>query len=56
MIEFELIGSCPVLNEFYFIDFTFSWDLEHILVFGKQEGKYKLFIIYDIENNKINWK
>ena len=56
MIEFELIGSCPVLNEFDFIDFTFSWDLEHILVFGKKEGKYKLFIIYDIENNKINWK
>ena len=56
MIEFELIASCPTLNDFDFIDFNLSWDLEHILVFGKKEGKYKLFIIYDIENNKMNWK
>ena len=56
MIEFELVGNCPPLNEFDFIDFNFSWDLEHILVFGKKEGRYKLYIIYDIENNKMIWK
>ena len=56
MIEFEFIGSSPVMEDFDFIDFTFSYDLEHILVFGKNEGKYKLFIIYDMENNKVNWK
>ena len=56
LIEFELIGVSPVMNDFDFIDFTFSFDLEHILVFGKNEGKYKLFIIYDGENNKVIWK
>ena len=56
MIEFEFIGATPVMEDFDFIDFTFSYDLEHILVFGKNEGKYKLFIIYDMENNKVNWK
>ena len=56
MIEFEFIGSSPAMEDFDFIDFTFSYDLEHILVFGKNEGKYKLFIIYDMENNKVNWK
>ena len=56
MIEFELIGCSPLLNGFEFIDFIFNWDLEHILVLGKIEGKNKLFIIYDADNNKINWK
>ena len=56
MIEFELIGCSPLLNGFEFIDFIFNWDLEHILVLGKSEGKNKLFIIYDADNNKINWK
>ena len=42
MIEFELISHSPALNEFDFIDFTFSLDLEHILVFGKNNEKYKL--------------
>ena len=56
MVEFELIGCSPVLNGFEFIDFTFSWDLDQILVFGKSEGKYKFYIIYDAENSKVNWK
>ena len=55
MIEFELISHSPALNEFDFIDFTFSLDLEHMLVFGKNNEKYKLYVIYDNEV-KINWK
>ena len=55
MIEFELIGCSPALPQFQFIDFVFSWDMEHILVFGKNNQKYKLYAIYD-SDTKINWK
>ena len=55
MIEFELIGCSPVLSQFEFIDFVFSLDYEHILVFGRNNGKYKLYAIYD-SDTKINWK
>ena len=55
MVEFELIGCSPVLDEFEFIDFIFGLDMEHILVFGRINGKYKLYVIYD-SDNKIIWK
>ena len=55
MIEFELIGCSPALPQFQFIDFVFSWDMEHILVFGKNNQKYKFYAIYD-SDTKINWK
>ena len=56
MVEFELIGTSPTLNDIEFIDFVFSWDCEHILVLGKANDKYNLYIIYDMNNNKIIWK
>jgi WD40 repeat protein len=55
MVEFELIGCSPVLDKFEFIDFIFGLDMEHILVFGRNDGKYKLYVIYD-SDNKIIWK
>ena len=55
IVEFELIGTSPIINDFEFVDFIFSWDNEHILTFGKVKDKYKFYIIYDMDN-KITWK
>ena len=55
MVEFELIGCSPVLDKIEFIDFIFGLDMEHILVFVRNDGKYKLYVIYD-SDNKIIWK
>ena len=55
MIDFDLIGRSPSLNDYEFIDYAIADELDHIIILCKSKDKCKLLILKDEEGN-IKWK